>query len=178
MKYKTFRALLIGAAVLAGGGALAGAYAACRGGDATTGSATARAERPASTPSPPLTTKSKPTDAPSPNATSPAAELGAARMPLSTRDTAILDRVRQGVSGDKVKDAIKGASYKVNLYNEGGQIRAKVDLDRDEKWDEKWSFEGTSPDQGAKRQISTKDDEVYDLEYRLDGGEWRKKESK
>jgi hypothetical protein len=49
--------------------------------------------------------------------------------------------------------------------------RAKVDWDKDKKWDEKWDFgkNGT-----IKRQISTKDDEIYDLTEQLVNGKWTK----
>ena len=180
MKYKTFRGLLFGGLAVLGVAGIAGAYVACD----------HASEEPSPTAKAEVTSKSKsasdsgnaskgshPVQSPSdPGASTTDADLGAATLPLSPRDEAILARVRQGVSGDKVKDAIKGAAYKVNLYNEAGKIRAKVDLNRNEKWDEKWSFESTNPDEGVKRQIATKDDEVYDLEYRLDAGHWRKKE--
>ena len=89
-------------------------------------------------------------------------------------DEAILMRVAQGIAGDKEKDATAGKPYKVSLYKDAGQAkinRAKVDLDRDEKWDEKWTFEGLE----VKRQVAPADDEVYTEEYRLRGGAWVKK---
>ncbi len=173
MKFKTFRALVIGAAVICGVGGVVAAYSACDHDEpAPAGTSTGATQADPSQPASPVKTAA-------PQGTPPVAtqsELGARTMELSERDRAILARVRQGFSGDKVKDALKGASYKVNLYDEGGKVRLKVDLDRDEKWDEKWSLESKSPEDGLKRQISTKDDESYDLEYRLEAGRWSKKE--
>ena len=49
-------------------------------------------------------------------------------------------------SGEKRKDALFGDGPKVNLYDDdqdGRWDRAKVDRDRDDTWDEKWSREGS-----------------------------------
>ncbi len=73
----------------------------------------------------------------------------------------------------KIKDATEGKPYKVNLYSDGGARfeRAKVDLDRDDKWDEKW----TIAEGGAiERQVAPADDEVYTETYRLADGTWSK----
>ena len=88
---------------------------------------------------------------------------------------AILERIVQPCPESKVKDAFKGSAYKVNLYGEGGKVvRLKVDLDRDEKWDEKWSLEAPGQLEGLKRQISTADDGVsYDRELLYRGGVFR-----
>jgi hypothetical protein len=53
--------------------------------------------------------------------------------------------------------------------------RLKVDLDRDEKWDEKWTFASDGGTDGVKRQVAPNDDEAYTEEYRLDGERWRRK---
>jgi hypothetical protein len=88
----------------------------------------------------------------------------------------ILARFAEGMEDDKVKDAFKGERYKVNLSRDpDGKLRAKVDLDRDEKWDEKWTFERVQGQDKVKRQISSRDDETYDQELRLDAGKWVKK---
>ena len=84
---------------------------------------------------------------------------------------AILARIPSGVAGDKAKDVFPSAPYKVNLYGEGGLVtRLKVDLDRDEKWDEKWTLATPGEVEGLKRQVSEGDDEVYEREYLLRGG--------
>lgn len=71
----------------------------------------------------------------------------------------------------KIKDATKGEDYKVNLYQDEGAAalnRAKVDLDRDDKWDEKWTF----TDDGVKRQVSPADDGEYPKAFIWNGTEW------
>jgi hypothetical protein len=93
-------------------------------------------------------------------------------------DREILDRVAQGISGDKAKDAVRGRPWKVNLYRDAGQSRVnrlKIDLDRDEKWDEKWTFTTDGGKDVVKRQVAPNDDEAYTLEYRLEGESWQKK---
>ena len=74
--------------------------------------------------------------------------------------------------GDKLKDAVGVTGPKVNLYAEAGVwTRAKVDLDRDEKWDERWRFhEGGS----VERETSPLDDERYDERLVFKGGAWTK----
>ncbi|MFO0576294.1 MAG: hypothetical protein U1A78_20005 [Polyangia bacterium] len=98
---------------------------------------------------------------------------GEALRPL---DDEVLRLAGQRMTTDKVKDAVPGRPYKINLYVEGGRVvRAKVDLNRNEKWDEKWSFdiEGGTP--VVKRQVSpTDDDSSYPLKYRLAGKAWVK----
>jgi hypothetical protein len=72
-------------------------------------------------------------------------------------------------SEEKLKDVTGGQGSKINVYNEGGKwARAKVDHDRDEKWDEKWSLDGGI----VLRQISPNDDEVYSRELRRLGAAW------
>lgn len=76
---------------------------------------------------------------------------------------------------DKIKDLFKKERFKVNLYRDGNSptwSRLKIDLDRDEKDDEKWTLENGRP---SKRQISTNDDDVYDKEYRWRAGQWVEK---
>lgn len=98
---------------------------------------------------------------------------GEALRPL---DDEVLRLAGQRMTTDKVKDAVPGRPYKINLYVEGGRVvRAKVDLNRNEKWDEKWSFdiEGGTP--VVKRQVSPSDDDSsYPLKYRLAGKAWVK----
>jgi hypothetical protein len=73
---------------------------------------------------------------------------------------AVLAFLGKDLGTDKVKDAVSGESWKVNLYQDEGHAtvnRAKVDLDRDESWDEKWTFAAD----GASRQVAPADDEAY-----------------
>jgi len=74
---------------------------------------------------------------------------------------------------DKVKDATKGKPYKINLYSDDLKVfnRAKVDLDRDDKWDESWTWKGDS----VERQVAPADDETYTEVYVWQGGAWAKK---
>ncbi len=86
----------------------------------------------------------------------PAAEPAAAASYLD----AVLAFRGKDLGTAKVKDARSGETWKVNLYQDEGEAtvnRAKVDLDRDEKWDEKWTFDGDA----VSRQVAPQDDEVY-----------------
>lgn len=77
------------------------------------------------------------------------------------------------LSGGKGKDVTSGRPYKVNLYQDSGHTqvnRAKVDLNRNEKWDEKWTFE---PDGRITRQIAPADDENYTVKRIFENGAWR-----
>ncbi len=69
----------------------------------------------------------------------------------------------------KIKDASKGRPFKINLYSDGGARfeRAKVDLDRDDRWDEKWTF---GADGAVSRTVSPGDDENYSESYALEAG--------
>jgi hypothetical protein len=170
MKFKTFRTIVIGVAAVASLGMGALAFRAC-----------SRSEPKADTEAPPQqVAASTPTSPPAHKPTSQGwRSAGGEAKPaepggLRAMDQRILERVKQPVA-DKVKDAFKTEPYKVNLYNEGGAIRAKVDLDRDEKADEKWDFEDDAGKQVVKRRVSSRDDEAYDLEYRLVEGRWVEK---
>lgn len=102
----------------------------------------------------------------------PVADDGEALRPM---DSKIFARTQQGMSGDKVKDAINGEAWKVNLYSDaqkGTVERLKIDLNRNEKWDEKWTFETDGADTKVKRQIAPNDDENYTVEYRRRAGKW------
>lgn len=86
-------------------------------------------------------------------------------------DSFLVGKAGSNLGSDKVKDATGRTSYKVNLYQDAGQAsmnRAKVDLDRDEKWDEKWTF---APD-GITRQVAPNDDEQYSQTFLWSGGAW------
>jgi hypothetical protein len=87
-------------------------------------------------------------------------------------DQDILNFLRQSANGDKVKDAFPGKPYKVSFYQDtpgSGWNRAKIDLNRNGKWEEKITIENG---QMTKRQVATNDDENYDVEYRWRGGQW------
>ena len=70
----------------------------------------------------------------------------------------------QDLGSDKIKDAHKGRPWKLNVYQDAGKStanRAKVDLDRDDKWDIKYTFE---PDGTVLRATAPADDENYAAE--------------
>ena len=171
MRYKTFKTLAIVGVVGAGG---AGLYGLSRsGGDSAPTPiphATAPAPQPATAASP------EGDSAPAmPLVAGEAAESADAFRPM---DREILARVAQGISGDKVKDAFRGRPFKVNLYKDAGQSRVnrlKIDLDRDEKWDEKWTFASDGGRDVVKRQVAPNDDEAYTAEFLLAGENWRPK---
>lgn len=101
-----------------------------------------------------------------------------ADIPTGARpvDQDILNFLRQPASGDKVKDAFPGKSYKVSFYQDTpgqGWNRAKIDLNRNGKWDEKITIENG---QMTKRQVATNDDENYDVEFRWRSGQWALKQ--
>lgn len=78
------------------------------------------------------------------------------------------------LGSDKRKDTTKGRAWKVNVYQDAGQAtanRAKVDLDRDDKWDEKWTFEA---DGRVSRQVAPADDEQYTETWIWNGQDWQR----
>lgn len=117
-------------------------------------------------------TSAKPTTGPAPalaetapGIPSPATD----QFALRPMDTEIIAAAAAKISGDKVKDAIRGRSWKVNLYKDAGEAqvnRAKIDLDRDDKWDEKWTWKGSE----ITREIASNDDEAYDKKFLLNPG--------
>lgn len=74
----------------------------------------------------------------------------------------------------KVKDLLRGQGPKVNLYADNGKrwSRAKVDLDRDGKWDEKWTI---FPDRSVEKKVAPADDERYTKTYSLTESGWQLK---
>lgn len=103
------------------------------------------------------------------------AGIGDALRPM---DKDILVLVARSISGEKLKDAFPSKPYKVNIYRDAGQQRVnrlKIDFDRDEKWDEKWTFEGEGALEKVKRQVAPADDETYSVEYRLSAERWVRK---
>lgn len=96
------------------------------------------------------------------------------RVPLRDIDKKILAILGKPASGDKIKDALGKTGPKVNVNVEGGSVwnRAKIDFERNEKWNEKIDL----MDGGrVKRRVAPKDDEVYTEEWTLDGDAWVQK---
>ena len=159
MKYRTFRNLV----ALGGALGLLGACGLCGLTARLTGDSSPQKQRVA---------ESRPAPAPAP--------VAPQATPADTRrrvDQVVMDFLARqpAATGDKVKDAFPRESFKVNIYRDGGGpnwTRLKIDTDRDEKDDEKWTLSEGQPD---RRQVSTRDDERYDREYRWRGGQWVEK---
>ena len=76
----------------------------------------------------------------------------------------LLRLLGQATSQDKIKDGLGRSDPKVNVYAERGRwARAKVDLDRDEKWDEKWWLKNNE----ILRATAPADDEQYGGSVRM-----------
>lgn len=88
-------------------------------------------------------------------------------------DVAVMGWRGKDLGSDKKKDVTKGKPFKVNVYQDAGKStmnRAKLDLDRDDKFDEKWTFDGDD----ISRQVAPADDENYTESYVWDGEAWAK----
>lgn len=95
----------------------------------------------------------------------------ASDLPARAYDAEVIAWSRRAISGDKMKDATKGKPYKLNLYKDAGSPtvnRAKLDLDRDDKFDEKYTFEPTK----ITLQRAPADDESYTETYLWNGRGW------
>ncbi|MEC7987742.1 MAG: hypothetical protein VX278_21415 [Myxococcota bacterium] len=78
----------------------------------------------------------------------------------------------RALSSKKKKDVSSGKPFKINVYQDAGKStvnRLKIDLDRDDKWDEKWTFSGDK----VSRKKSSNDDENYDLQQEWQGNTWK-----
>ena len=85
-----------------------------------------------------------------------------------SHEVVVMGFVGQDIGASKRKDVTTGRAFKVNVYQDDGHStvnRAKVDLDRDDKWDEKWTFDGAT----ITRQIAPADDETYTTTQFWDG---------
>jgi hypothetical protein len=94
-----------------------------------------------------------------------------AELAARPHDAEVIAWSKKSISGDKVKDASKGKPYKINLYKDAGHAtvnRAKVDLDRDDKFDEKYTFDGDT----ITLQIAPADDESYTKTFHWTGSAW------
>ena len=106
---------------------------------------------------------------PPPPPTTPTSDLAARPY-----DAEALAWKGRSISGDKVKDASHGKPYKLNVYKDAGSPsvdRVKIDLDRDEKWDEKITF---AKDGTVTLERAPADDEKYTLVYHWNGTGWTK----
>lgn len=141
MKYTTFRNL----ALVTGAVLLGGAVYTC--GQASSG--------PPALPPVPTRTALTPSAAMAPPPALP-------ERPAASKDyrAYLLETLGKPASGDKIKDALHGA-VKVNVFAQKGRwVRAKVDLNRNDKWDERWRLDGNR----ILRQVAPADDEKYGAE--------------
>lgn len=86
-------------------------------------------------------------------------------------DVDVLSWRGKNLGSDKLKDVTSGKPYKINVYQDAGSAtanRAKIDLDRDDKWDEKITFDGAK----VTREVAPADDEVYAETWSLLGSKW------
>jgi hypothetical protein len=158
MKYRTFRNLALGTGLAVAAGLGFGVSRMTDGHD----DPAPRAALPA---------VEQPTPAPTPAPTEPAAAEAPASANLRDVDRDALAVLKRPVL-DKIKDATRGRSYKINAYSDDGKRwnRLKIDLDRDEEWDESWTIK---PDGRIERKL-TKADNAGHKGYRLVGGsDWQ-----
>jgi hypothetical protein len=95
-------------------------------------------------------------------------------LPSSRAVDVAMANVLQLPVQEKIKDATKGEPFKINLYSDDNTRfnRAKVDLDRDDKWDESWTFKSASD---VERQVSPDDNEQFTEVFAVQNGQWVKK---
>ena len=120
---------------------------------------------PRSEPTPP------PTPSPTPAAVAETTTPAAPAVTGSPDEVFVLGQQGRNLGTKKIKDAKRGA-WKVNLYQDEGKAtvnRAKVDLDRDDNWDHKYTFEGNGD---VTRKRSSADDGNYDVQERWSGSSW------
>ncbi len=89
----------------------------------------------------------------------------------SDLDAELLSWAGRDLGGaSKKKDVSSGKPYKINVYQDdtfSTANRAKVDLDRDDKWDIKITYGDV-----ISRKVSSADDEDYDVEEVWNGEAW------
>ena len=112
-----------------------------------------------------------PVPPPATSPTPPAAASASGGSGLSAADLDVLALVKARAPTAKIKDATKGKPYKVNLYSDDGSrwSRAKVDLDRDDKWDESWTFK---PGGAVEKKVAPADDDNYTVTRAMSGDRW------
>src|SRR5258708_3152542 len=138
MKLKNFIAIVV-IVVCAG---ITGAYLACHGGSKEPDKPVAKPPEPKPAEPP------KPAERPVEPVTNPAPPPGKRTVDdLAARPEGadVVEWRNKSITGDKLKDAARGKPYKLDLYKDAGSTtvdRAKLDLNRNGKWDEKYTFKG------------------------------------
>jgi len=118
--------------------------------------------------------KPEPTPTPTPVEPTPTpVPPSGSEMAARPYDAEVIAWSKKTISGDKQKDVSKGKPYKINVYKDAGQTtvnRAKVDVNRNDKFDEKYTFEPGK----ITLQRAPNDDEQYTETYHWTGGGWTK----
>lgn len=169
MRFKTFRTIVISGLAIAGIGGLVAVSTCCKKEEKPEVAVTKPEAKPVAKPVP------LPTP-PAPMATTPPGD-GNELRPM---DQKILDLIAKPATTDKIKDAFPGQPWKVNIYREAGATkfnRVKIDYNRNEKWEEKWSIDTDDGQEVVKRQVAPADDEKYTEEFRLKAGKWAPKKN-
>ncbi len=107
----------------------------------------------------------------------PPADIGdIGRPPLDPIDAAVLAWKGRSIPSKKVKDVTKHTPWKINVYQDdpgAGVNRAKVDRDRDDRWEIKYTF---APDGSVSRKIAPEDDENFTVVQQLTETGWVQQE--
>ena len=95
----------------------------------------------------------------------------AAELPnMDPVDVALFKWQGKDLGTQKIKDTTQGKPFKINVYQDAGNStanRAKIDLDRDDQWDIKVTFQDP-----PSRQLSPSDDENYTQTQLWTGQAW------
>ncbi len=125
------------------------------------------------TPTPTPTPRPVAPDPVTPAGSGSATAAGPSDLAARSYDAEVIAWSKRSISGDKMKDATKGKPYKLNLYKDAGMStvnRAKLDINRNEKFDEKYTFEASK----ITLQRAPNDDEKYSETYHWNGSGWTK----
>jgi len=103
----------------------------------------------------------------------PTPATGSASSDLAARpyDADVLVWRTKTAPKGKIKDAEPHAAFKLDLYQDHGKStidRAKVDANRNGKWDDKYTFDGDT----ITLEHSPGDDEHYTQKYHWNGSGW------
>lgn len=125
--------------------------------------------RPAAPP-PPRRTPVAQTPAPPPPP-APEQARGPEPEPLRPMDRAVMARVEQGMPEPRAEDAIPSQPWRVNLFNDGHVIFAKIDLTRDGHHDEVLEFVRGDAGMTVTRHVLPADSGAETI-YNMDGDRW------
>jgi hypothetical protein len=120
---------------------------------------------------PPVTDIKPAVPPPTPLATPDAAVAATADLAARPYDADVLAWRSKTAPKGKIKDAAPKASYKLDLYQDAGKStidRAKLDANRNGKWDDKYTFDGDT----ITLEHAPADDEKYTEKYHWNGSGW------